>query len=179
MKPETNHEEAEVALAAEALDAFGGEERERLLAHLATCLPCRHEHAELSDAAATLVYLAPERAMEPSRSDRLRARLLARAAADSGRFTTSPSGPAERGISRSTRSTRLTGWVGWLLAAGMAALLLGHHGFHRPLNFGWIAAGILGVLFVGAAAYAAWQREEVSTLRDRMAAVEHRPGDRP
>ena len=175
MKPEANHEEAEAALAAEALDALGGEEREPLLAHLATCLTCRRELAEFRDAAATLATLAPERAMEPSRSDRVRARLLARAAADAGHLATS-SGPPERGISRATRSSA---WIGWLVAAATAAVMLGHHGFHRPVDFGWIAAGILGLLFVGVAAYAARQREKVSALRDRVAAVERRGRHRP
>ncbi|HEU4451797.1 MAG TPA: zf-HC2 domain-containing protein, partial [Longimicrobium sp.] len=76
------HEDVRAALAAEALDALDGEERRALLEHLMGCEECRRELAELREAAGALAHAAPHRPMEPARSDRVRARLLARARAD-------------------------------------------------------------------------------------------------
>ncbi|HEX2079047.1 MAG TPA: anti-sigma factor [Longimicrobium sp.] len=81
MTDEPMHPELRDALAAEAVDALDGEERERLLAHLAGCEPCRAELAALRESAAALALAAPARPMEPARAGRLRDRLLARAAA--------------------------------------------------------------------------------------------------
>jgi anti-sigma-K factor RskA len=82
MTPEMTHEDVQAALAAEALDALDGQERRTLLDHLETCAECRRELAELREAAGALAHAAPYRPMEPARSDRVRARLLARARAD-------------------------------------------------------------------------------------------------
>ncbi|HEX2209869.1 MAG TPA: anti-sigma factor [Longimicrobium sp.] len=76
------HDEFHDALAAEAADALRGEERERLLAHLAGCAACSAELESLRASAAMLAYAAPARPMEPARSARVRERLLARAAED-------------------------------------------------------------------------------------------------
>lgn len=82
MTPDSMHEELQDALAAEAVDALDGEERERLLEHLAGCASCSAELESLRAAAALLAFAAPPRPMEPARSGRVRARLLARAAED-------------------------------------------------------------------------------------------------
>jgi hypothetical protein len=82
MTPDPMHEELYDALAAEAVDALDGEERERLLEHLAGCASCSAELESLRAAAALLAFSAPPRPMEPARSGRVRARLLARAAED-------------------------------------------------------------------------------------------------
>jgi anti-sigma-K factor RskA len=84
MTPELMHDEMRAALAAEALGALDGEERTLLHAHLAACEACRAELAELRAQAGVLAYASPAAAMEPARSNRVRARLLARAAADRG-----------------------------------------------------------------------------------------------
>lgn len=82
MTPEMTHEDVQAALAAEALDALDGQERRTLLDHLESCAECRRELAELREAAGAMAHAAPFRPMEPARSDRVRARLLARARAD-------------------------------------------------------------------------------------------------
>jgi hypothetical protein len=86
------HEEFYDALAAEAVDALDGQERERLLEHLAGCASCSAELEALRAAAGLLAFSAPVRPMEPARSAALRARLLARAAED--RETTTQIAPA-------------------------------------------------------------------------------------
>jgi hypothetical protein len=82
MTDEPMHPELQDALAAEAVDALDGEERERLLAHLAGCPACRAELAALRASAGALALAAPVRPMDADRSGRVRARLLARAAAE-------------------------------------------------------------------------------------------------
>jgi hypothetical protein len=92
------HEEFHDALAAEAVDALDGEERERLLEHLAGCASCSAELETLRASAALLAFAAPTRPMDPARSDRVRARLLARAAEDRESVTQiAPAPPATRG----------------------------------------------------------------------------------
>jgi hypothetical protein len=82
MSLDTEHENVQAALAAEALDALDGEERQALHAHLAGCAECRAELESLREAASLLAHTAPHVPLDPARSDRIRARLLARAAAD-------------------------------------------------------------------------------------------------
>lgn len=84
MTPETMHDEMRAALAAEALGALDGEERTLLHAHLAACPACRAELAELRAGAGVLAYASPPAPMDAGRSNRVRARLLARAGADRG-----------------------------------------------------------------------------------------------
>jgi anti-sigma-K factor RskA len=84
MTPDTMHDEMRAALAAEALGALDGEERTLLHAHLAACRACRAELAELRAGAGVLAYASPPAPMDAARSNRVRARLLARAAADRG-----------------------------------------------------------------------------------------------
>lgn len=86
------HEEFHDALAAEAVDALDGEERQRLLAHLDGCAACGAELESLRASAALLAFSAPYRPMEPARSAAVRSRLLSRAAED--RETTTQIGPA-------------------------------------------------------------------------------------
>ncbi|HEX6913244.1 MAG TPA: anti-sigma factor [Longimicrobium sp.] len=95
MTPETMHDEMRAALAAEALGALDGEERTLLHAHLAACQACRAELADLRASAGALAFAAPPAPLDTARSGRVRARLLARAAADRA--------PAGDGLSDSTR----------------------------------------------------------------------------
>lgn len=115
MSVDMTHEELRAALAAEALGALDGAEREALRAHLATCDECRAELDSLRDAAALLAHTAPHAALAPARSDRLRARLVARAAADRD-----DAKPAPAVIPLEPR--RRSALPAWLAAA--AALLL-------------------------------------------------------
>lgn len=148
------HEELRGLLAAEALDALDGAERQELLAHLEGCAECRAELAELRDAAGAMAYAAPPARLDPARSARVRARLLVRAAAD--------------GRAAPRRWRGLTTGLGWATAAGLATLLLTHHSFHRPLNLGWVAAAALGVALFLVGGYAAAQRRELRVLRKRL-----------
>lgn len=62
--------------------------------------------------------------------------------------------------------------MGWMVAAGLAGLLLMHHAIHRPLDYGWLAAGALTIVLVMVGGHARVQRARALTLRARLAAVE-------
>src|SRR5215210_6749448 len=76
------HEMAREALEALALDALDASEREAVMAHVASCAECQTELAALEHTASELAYAAAPLAMPPAQRDRIRARLMARAAAD-------------------------------------------------------------------------------------------------
>ena len=78
------HEQAREALEALALDALDAPEREAVMAHVASCTTCQSELAALENTANELAYAATPLPMPPAQRDRIRARLLARAAADRG-----------------------------------------------------------------------------------------------
>ena len=174
MTPETMHDEMRAALAAEALGALDGEERTLLHAHLAACPACRAELAELRASVGTLAYAAPPAAMEPARSDRVRARLLARAAADrdSGEDVTSDStlvAPAPSVARAPLRSlpplddgddvTRVTPITAAPSRRG-------------PSRLPWLAAAASLLLLLGTAAYAMTLRGRVLTQAAWMSAAD-------
>jgi len=83
MSRELTHDEAFVALDALALDALDGAERELVIAHVSTCIPCREELASLRVTAAQLAYAAnPTIGTAGASRHRIRSRLMARAAAE-------------------------------------------------------------------------------------------------
>ena len=82
MTRDMSHDEVFAALGALAIDALDADERAAVLSHVATCLTCRQELAELRDAASGLAFAAPAAAVGGETRDRVRGRLLARAAAD-------------------------------------------------------------------------------------------------
>jgi len=142
------HDELRDSLAAEALGALHGPEREALLAHLAGCEECARELAEMRATAGELAFAVPVVALDAERSARVRARLVARAAADArpqeGAPVT-PVTPLRQGPAPVSRAARSAGW--WAAAAAVALLL-------------------------GAGAYAASLSRRVDALRGRLAAAQ-------
>ena len=131
MSLDMEHENVQAALAAEALDALDGEEREALHAHLAGCPDCRAELESLRAAASLLAHTAPRVPLDPARSDRLRARLLARAAADiRGGEAAAPVVAAPVAAAPETRvipiaSRRHSSLPAWLAAAASVLIAIG------------------------------------------------------
>ena len=76
------HEEARDSLEALALDALDVEERAAVAAHVARCVSCQQELEALQATAAELAYAARPMPMSSAQRDRIRARLVGRAAAD-------------------------------------------------------------------------------------------------
>lgn len=147
MSLDMTHEDVQAALAAEALDALDGPERDAVRAHLAGCPECRDELDAYREAAALLAHTAPHRPMEPARSDRVRARLLARAAAGRQGGEAPPTAPAAPTPVIPLASRRRSALPAWLAAA--ASLLLA----------------------VGVGAYALSLRGRVSSLEQQTAAL--------
>src|SRR6476661_6328800 len=76
------HEQVREALEALALDALDASERSAVMAHVATCAICQSELAALENTVSALAYATTPIPMSPAQRDRIRARLMARAAAD-------------------------------------------------------------------------------------------------
>jgi hypothetical protein len=150
-----------------ALAALAGPDGDALLAHVQACGECSRGLAEVQDALLAVLYLPPPRSLDAERSETLRERLLGRAAG----AAPAPA-PALAAVPPPRRPLELIGAGGWLVAAGLATMLLTHHSFHRPLQFGWIVASALGAALLGAALYLLGERRRSVYLRERLAALE-------
>jgi len=83
MSREMTHDEAFAVLDALAFDALDGAEREAVIAHVSTCIPCREELTALRDTTAQLAYAAtPSIGTAGASRQRIRSRLMARAEAE-------------------------------------------------------------------------------------------------
>jgi anti-sigma factor RsiW len=147
-----DHADIQEKLPAAALTILDAAELELVQAHIIVCPECAALLEEYRDAATIVsLQLSPAR-INPVQSDALRARLLARAKAEPGKLAT-----------RKT-STMIYQWSGWMVAAGLAGILLVHHSVHRPLDHGWLAAGLLVIVLLAVGIYAGVQRSRVVEL---------------
>lgn len=171
MTPDSLHEELRAALAAEALGALDGGERAALLAHLDQCPACRAELAELHAAAGVLAYASPAASMDAARSGRVRARLLARAAADRAPAVTIASGngasdpalgasPSARADVWSAKAEDAREGDGIAVTPITAAPSRNRRGSALP----WLAAAASLVLMLAAGAWALDLRARVDVL---------------
>jgi anti-sigma factor RsiW len=168
MNQTPSHQAVDELLSAAALEILEGEDLGRVLAHAGECAECARRLAEYRGAVATLALALPSQPMRPVRLGQLRERLLARAR------NNPPASTTERKSAPRTRA-RWAGvdrWAGWAVAAGLAGVLLVHHGFHRPLAYGWVVAGMLTVALVAFGVYAMVLRGRASALQDRLAQLE-------
>jgi Putative zinc-finger len=156
------HTEVEQLLPAAALEILDGAELARLTAHLQDCTDCTRLLDVYREVVAGLAGTLPEQPFHPARSERLRGRLLAR----TGRI------PIAEVPERRRRSPAAADrWIGWVVAAGLAGVLMVHHSFHRPVAYGWLAAGVLMLLLLGLGVYVRIQRTRMANLEDRLASV--------
>jgi hypothetical protein len=158
------HEQAREALEALALDALDASERGAVMAHVATCAICQSELAALENTAGELALAAAPIPMPPAQRDRIRARLLARAAADRASELSAAAAPQLR--VESGRSS----------AGGGVTPLRPYTKVRR--TFGppaWIAmaAGLVAILGVGAFLKASRERD---AARQSLAAVQAASG---
>lgn len=139
MTPAMSHDESQAMLAAEALDALTGRERDAVLAHVSGCAECSALLAALRDTSASLATMVPVAPMAAERSAAVRARLLARAVADTGarqdkaestlRLDTSAKAPVSPIITPDREPIRAIGSPvargGWFAAAAAVILAIG------------------------------------------------------
>lgn len=153
------HESAREALEALALDALDASERDAVMAHVATCATCQSELAALENTANELAYAASPLPMPPRQRDRIRARLLARAAADRAshdpRAAATPLRVEPTHTTTPADVTPLRPYVSTRRAFGPAAWMA-------------MAAGVVAILGVGAFLNASRQRD---ALRDALIAA--------
>jgi hypothetical protein len=114
---ELSHEQAWPELPAAAVDALAPDERAAVLAHAEQCATCGPELSVLREAAGELAFAVPSWPVDRLQRERMRDRLIARAAADR---------PRDRADARARprpRGARDPRWVGWLAAAALAGLV--------------------------------------------------------
>lgn len=127
MTRELTHDEAKASLEAAALDALDAPEGKAVLEHAAICAECRAELAELRAVAASLAYAAPAAPVNEVRRDHIRARLLARAAAERTAEMPIPVGAAPTLTTTSFyRAINTLAWrrSEWIAAAASILLVL-------------------------------------------------------
>ena len=155
------HEDVEQLIPAAALEILEGEELVRVTAHARDCAECARQLESYRQVLSSVATTLPRRPLDPARSGMLKARLLTRAR----------SHPSASSYLRPTAGQRITRalnlWGGWAVAAGLTGVLLVHHSVHRPLDYGWLAAGILTIVVLSLAVY-------VRHLRTRLSALDRR-----
>ena len=158
-------------LPAAALDILESSDRQRVLEHLPDCPECTRLLAEYRDVSAALPLLVPDRLLDADRSDALRSRLMTRVRGESNSAAEPPKTTAQSPVTRPTFTpAKWTGWLGWAVAAGLAGLLLVHHSVHRPVAYGWLAAGVLTFLVIALGVYVRIQQARLAALRERLTA---------
>ena len=171
MNATASHHEVEELIAAAALETLDGEELGRVLAHVADCAECSRLLDEYRAVAAALSLGLPLEQLDPRHSLEIRNRLL-------GRVQRSASKAQPDGVNRErSRLAPVDSWAGWAVAAGLAGVLLLHHGFHRPLAYGWVIAGVLAIVLVVFGVYTVVQRRRIAALEDRLASMERSGGN--
>jgi anti-sigma-K factor RskA len=150
-----SHDEVQAALAAEALGALDWRESDEVRAHLEACAECRRELASLREAAAALAFSVPSAPLDPARSARVRARLLARARAERGDAPAAVPAPvvAAPPVPDPT-----------VIPIARAR--------PRPALPAWLAAAAAVVLLIGVGAYAARLRGRYDALQERYASLD-------
>ena len=148
------HDQATGELEALALDALDASERDAVLAHVAGCDVCRSELGVLRRTTAELTSVVAPLPMSAAQRERIRARLLARAAADQGARGDAP----------------FTGAAGVVpIASAPSAVASRRRGMHGA---GWLAlaASVVAVVSAGALLRVTRDRDELRGVLQSAAA---------
>jgi hypothetical protein len=173
MNDTLSHDQLEELLPAAALEILEGNELLQVTAHARECAECARLLASYREVVARLATTLPEQPFPPAPSARLRARLLARTGREPAASATSPAPQTSRLFSLVNR------WAGWAVAAGLAGLLLIHHSVHRPVDYGWLAAGVLTLVVLLLAVYVRIQQVRLKAGDGQRAADERLESSRP
>lgn len=153
----SSHADIQGQLPAAALAMLDPAQMEQLQAHIRECAECAALLEEYRNAATILSLQLPHAPINAAQNVVLRARLLKRS-----RFAT------RNQVTRKA-SSMIYQWSGWMVAAGLTGILLVHHSVHRPLDYGWLAAGLLVMVLLGVGIYAWVQRNRVLELESGAA----------
>ncbi|GAC1656091.1 MAG: hypothetical protein NVS4B3_21480 [Gemmatimonadaceae bacterium] len=124
MKRDMTHEEATLELAAAALGALTAADNSAVLSHVAHCIECAGELEALRTAAAQLAATVPAAPMGVDKAAAMRARLVARAAADAGSRAAQGQIPRSSTPVRFDRQRRWSLVPVWLAAAASLLIVL-------------------------------------------------------
>ncbi|MBA3585951.1 MAG: hypothetical protein H0W36_15825 [Gemmatimonadetes bacterium] len=163
MTTEAEHETVRELLPAAALDLVEDGELARVVAHVRGCLECADMLDDYCVVTADLGLVLAVPPVDPARSQRLLARLLARARLEA-------QARGETRLRHPSDARRLHPSAGWAVAAALAGVLLMHHGVHRPVDFGWVTAGVLALVALGFALF---------SMRGARQPVEGSAGEHP
>ena len=162
------HEELQEMLPAAALEILEATDLEQLLIHVRECPECTKLLEEYREAAISVAGQLPVRRLDPARAEAMRTRLVARAMGQMGGRPGVPANRRTGGQGGRPGRRRLDRWLGVAVAAGLSSLLLIHHSVHVPLDYGWLAAGVLLLVVLGLGIYARKQRRRASALQARL-----------
>jgi anti-sigma-K factor RskA len=155
-----SHDDAHALLAAAALDALTGAERESARAHVTGCEACRAEMGTLQETVGTLVHAVAPYSLPADRSRAVRARLVARAEAD--RRSRGDSGAIDLEQRRGRAS-----------AASVSRERT--RARRTPLIFEWRSAAVL-VFAVAVGVYALTERGRARALAATLSAAQQAEG---
>ena len=168
MNETLTHDQLEQLLPSAALEILEGDELVQVTIHVRECTGCAGLLASYREVVAGLGASLPEQPLPPARSAKLRARLLARTGTgpepEPAAVTRRGPGPAYR-------------WAGWAVAAGLVGILAVHHSIHRPVAYGWLAAGVLALVVIVLAGYVWIQHGRMTALNQRLTALQQDTGD--
>jgi hypothetical protein len=139
------HDDARDALEALALDALDASERDAVLAHVAGCTPCRTDLAAFQRTAADLAYVVPPVPMSAAQRDRIRARLLARAARDADVVPIARPSAERRGPSRSAWLAMAASAIALLSTAALLQTRRERDGLREAARVAWAERGARAV----------------------------------
>ena len=160
------HEQATEELEGLALDALDAFERDAVLAHVAGCDACRAELVLLQQTTAYLASAVAPVPMSPAQRGRLRARLLARAAADRG-SASAASGMDAHAVASSPTATSSSS------SSAVRPIGSARSVASRPMSGSrWlaIAASVIAVVSVGALMQVRNERDELRSVMQTAAA---------
>jgi hypothetical protein len=153
-----SHEQVIEQLPAVALDILDSAEQALLTEHVRVCAECGQLLRDYREVAGDLAHLIPSQGLDPARAALVRRQVVERVR------------QSKRGHSKIRFMAER--WSGWMVAAGLAGVLLIHHGIHQPLAYGWLAAGVLLLVATVLGVYALVQRASLVALKDRLIAIE-------
>lgn len=164
------HLEIQELLPAAALACLTAAESDGVQAHVARCPQCARILSEYQEVVGTMSLLVPERGFSRARREVVWTRLQARIHQATDIQATDIASVTRPAAALPRWEGQVAGrWAGWAVAAGLGGVLLMHHAVHRPVDYGWLAAGAMGIIVVVLAIIVGMQSRKLTDLQARLA----------